>query len=40
MHLFAVTKFNVVRVYHKYKGVWSAPIDEAELFCEREPRTR
>ena len=32
MHVFAVS-----RGYHKYKDVWSAPIDEAELPCEREP---
>ena len=38
MYTFAVS--SVMRGYHKYKDVWSAPIDRAELPCEREPRTR
>ena len=35
MHEFTV--LNVVRGYQEYKDVWSAPIDETELSCEREP---
>ena len=35
VHAFAVA--SVVRGYHEYKDVWSAPIDGIELPCEREP---
>ena len=35
VHMFAMS--SVVEGYHKYKDVWSAHIDEAELSCEREP---
>ena len=31
------TVLSVVRGYHEYKDVWSAPIDGTELSCEREP---
>ena len=34
-HVFTI--LSVVRGYHKYKDVWSAPIDGTELSCEREP---
>ena len=33
----AFTILSVVRGYHEYKDVWSAPVDGTELFCEREP---
>ena len=32
----AFTILSVVRGYHKYKDIWSAPIDGTELSCERE----
>ena len=35
MHAFVVS--SVVRGYHEYKDIWSAPIDGAELPCKREP---
>ena len=35
VHAFVVS--SVVRGYHKYKDVWSAPIDGRELPCKREP---
>ena len=31
------TILSVVRGYHKYKYVWSTPIDGTELSCDREP---
>ena len=34
VHTFTVS--SVVRKYHEYKDIWSAPIDEIELPCERE----
>ena len=34
VHTFVVS--SVVRGYHKYKDVWSAPIARVELSCERE----
>ena len=35
LHTFTVS--SVVRGYHEYKDIWSAPIDGIELSCEREP---
>ena len=35
MHAFVVS--SVVRGYHEYKDIWSAPIDGVELPCKREP---
>ena len=35
VHTFTI--LSVVRGYHEYKDVWSAPIDGTKLFCEREP---
>ena len=31
------TILSVVKGYHEYKDVWSAPIDGTELSCDREP---
>ena len=35
VHAFTVS--SVVRGYHEYKDIWSAPIDGIELPCEKEP---
>ena len=35
MHEFTIN--SVIRGYHKYQRVWSAPIDGRDLQCEREP---
>ena len=35
VHAFTVS--SVVRGYHEYKDIWSTPIDEIELPCERKP---
>ena len=32
----AFTILSVVKGYHEYTDVWSAPIDGTELSCERE----
>ena len=35
VHVFVIS--SVVRGYHEYKTIWSAPVDGRELPCEREP---
>ena len=34
VHTFAVS--SMVKGYHKYKDVWNAPSDRAQLSCERK----
>ena len=36
----AFTILSVVRGYHEYKDVWSAPIDGTELSCEENRVTQ